>query len=174
MIKLHIGGTEKKDGWTIVDVESRSEVDIVANALYLPQFENESVDVIYASHVLEHFHYLLNTELELVLKEWHRILKPDGQLMISVPDMEKLCWLWLSPNISLQAKHHIMRIIFGGQTGPNDVHFVGFDYSILAYYLGQTGFTCERVSEFGLFRDSSLVTVGGHPISLNMLAVKPS
>lgn len=68
-IKLHIGGTEAHLKWKILDIEPRPEVDYVGNASDLSQFETDSIEVIYASHVLEHFYYGLNNELIDTLKE---------------------------------------------------------------------------------------------------------
>lgn len=42
--------------------------------------EDEVFDVVYASHVLEHV-----IEPHLALKNWFRILKPGGNLLISIP-----------------------------------------------------------------------------------------
>lgn len=60
----------------ILDIKPRPEVDYVGNASDLSQFDTNFIDVIYASHVLEHFYYGLNNELINTLKEWHRVLKP--------------------------------------------------------------------------------------------------
>ena len=49
----------------------------------LPLPEN-SVDKIYASHVLEHIPY---RELINLLRELHRILNKGGELYVSVPDV---------------------------------------------------------------------------------------
>ncbi len=92
-IRLHIGGTEPHPDWKILDIEARPEVDFVCDAVDLQQFADNSVAAIYASHVLEHFHYQLNDELFKALIEWYRVLQPNGQLFISVPDLKTLCWL---------------------------------------------------------------------------------
>jgi predicted SAM-dependent methyltransferase len=76
-IKLHIGGQEPHPEWKILDVEPRPEVDYVANANDLSLFESNSVESIYASHVLEHFYYGLNNQLINTLKEWHRVLNQE-------------------------------------------------------------------------------------------------
>ncbi len=51
-------------------------------------FEDNSSDVAYHSHVLEH----IDREIApLFIKEIHRVLKPGGILRIAVPDMERNC-----------------------------------------------------------------------------------
>lgn len=172
-IKLHIGGKEPHPDWKILDVEPRPEVDYVSNASDLSQFEDNSVEVIYASHVLEHFYYSLDNELINTLKEWHRVLAPGGKLLVSVPDLKTLCWLYLNPNLMPLERHHLMRIIFGGQTNIYDVHKVGFDFDSLALYLEEVGFQeYEQFSEFNLFNDCSSLRILDTLISLNIIAKK--
>lgn len=173
-MKLHIGGQEKHPEWKIFDIEKRDEVDYVGDASDLSQFEDESIEAIYASHVLEHFYYAINYELSFTLLEWFRVLRKGGQLMISVPDLRRLCWLYSRPETSIEERFQIMRMIFGGQTNEYDIHKVGFDFDILCYYLSEAGFTeCHRVTDFNIFKnDCSTVQVFGNLISLNIIAVK--
>ena len=172
-MKLHIGRQETHPDWKIFDIDQRPEVDYIGNASDLSQFEDESIEAIYASHILEHFYYLLHNELAFTLVEWHRVLKKGGQLMISVPDLRALCWLYSRPDIDTEIRFHIMRMIFGGQTNEYDIHKVGFDFDIMCLCLSEAGFTeCERVFEFNLFKDSSVIQLFGTPISLNVIATK--
>jgi predicted SAM-dependent methyltransferase len=173
LVKLHIGGKETHPEWKILDIEQRPEVDYVCDASKLSLFEDKSVDAIYASHVLEHFFYGLNNELENTLVEWYRVLKPGGKLMISVPNLQVLCWLYLHPDMDSTHRYQLMRIMFGGQTNQYDVHKVGFDFDILATYLSQVGFQeCQQVEEFNLFKDCSNLRILGNLISLNIIATK--
>ena len=70
-MKLHIGGQQAHPDWKIFDVEKRPEVDYVGDAGDLSQFDDESIDTIYASHVLEHFYHSLHNEMVFTLAEWH-------------------------------------------------------------------------------------------------------
>ncbi|WP_448381696.1 class I SAM-dependent methyltransferase [Gloeomargarita sp.] len=172
-LRLHIGGKHPHPDWKILDVEPRPEVDYVMNAADLSAFADESVDVIYSSHVLEHFHHTLNNELLRVLIEWRRVLKPGGKLLLSVPDLRILCWLYGHPNLLPEERMHLMRIIFGGQTNEYDVHKAGSDFDILAMYLEQAGFSSyEQVSEFNLFPDCSSMRILDTLISLNVVATR--
>jgi predicted SAM-dependent methyltransferase len=170
-IKLHIGGQEIRPGWKILDIESRPEVDFVGDASCLDQFADHSIEAIYASHILEHFHYQLDQELNKTLAEWHRVLTPGGSLYLSVPDMDILCHLYTRPNATLQDKYSIMRVLFGGQLNPYDVHRSGFNFAILSAYLEKAGFQeLDQVANFDLFNDHSKSTLMGMPISLNVIA----
>jgi predicted SAM-dependent methyltransferase len=172
-IRLHIGGRQSHPDWKILDVQSRPEVDYVSDASKLNLFEDDSVDAIYSSHVLEHFHYKINDEVFNTLKEWHRVLRPGGKLLISVPDLKTICELYLKTNLVPEEKFRLMGIIFGGQVNLYDVHKVGFDFDILGMYLKWTGFEqWEQVSEFNLFNDCSSLRILDTLISLNVIATK--
>jgi predicted O-linked N-acetylglucosamine transferase (SPINDLY family)/predicted SAM-dependent methyltransferase len=172
-IRLHIGGQVSHSDWKIFDALPRPEVDFLGNAKDLSQFADGSITAIYASHVLEHFYYLLDNELLLTLKEWHRALQPGGELMISVPNLQVICGLYADSRTPPNARHHLMRMIFGGQIDQYDVHKVGFDSDTLSMYLQQAGFQdVQVVPAFGLFPDCSSLEFAGVPISLNMIAKK--
>lgn len=172
-MKLHIGGKEVHPDWKIFNVQDYPGVDYVGNANDLGMFDDESIETIYASHILEHFYYGLGSELIFTLAEWHRVLKVGGELMISVPDIQTLCWLYSQPKLDVMKRLHIMRMMFGGQVDEYDVHKVGLDFDILAIYLNEVGFKgYRRVAEFNLFKDCSIITFLGYSISLNVVATK--
>ena len=58
-MKLHIGGKIKKDGWKIMNIQKNPEVDFIGDLSDLSQFQDESIEEIYTSHVLEHVPNLL-------------------------------------------------------------------------------------------------------------------
>jgi predicted SAM-dependent methyltransferase len=170
-VRLHIGGKEKREGWTILDAVPGPSVDYVGNCKDLSFLPNESCFEIYASHVFEHLGY--NGELQSTLREVHRALKPGGMLRVSVPDLERLCKLFLHPSLDNAARFHVMRMMFGGRIDEFDVHFVGLTFEFLAAFLHEAGFrNIRRVPEFGLFRDTSTLHFAGVPISLNIEAQK--
>ncbi len=167
-MKLHIGSIEKKEGWKTFDVKEGA--DYVGDAKDMSRFENETFDEIYASHVLEHFDY--KDSLGQALKEWHRVLKPDGKLYISVPDMKVLCDLFLRGE-NAQTRFSILRMILGGHCDKNDYHYTGFDTEILGHFLNLVGFKrMKKVDVFGIFEDTSNLRAGNTLISLNVIAFK--
>ena len=93
---------DHKPGYISVDFD-HPEAEIKADVSNLP-FEADSVDDIYASHILEHFRSGNNYEPHLsnplnsktvfdALAEWRRVLKSGGRLEIKVPDIDKIFWL---------------------------------------------------------------------------------
>jgi SAM-dependent methyltransferase len=48
-------------------------------------FADQTVDFVYSSHVLEHFH---QADAEALIREIFRVLRPGGRVRICVPDLE--------------------------------------------------------------------------------------
>ena len=89
-IRLHLGCGDRYHSWFThhIDLSDKLHVDIVHDASSLPMFINGSVDMIYASHILEYFD---SSEVVRVLAEWRRVLKAGGLLRLAVPDFAALC-----------------------------------------------------------------------------------
>ena len=68
----------------------------------------------------------------------------------------------------------VMRMMFGGHVDRFDYHQAGLNHELLTVYLERVGFLdSKRVESLALFDDSSLLTVNGRLISLNMIATNP-
>lgn len=170
-LRLHIGGLEPKEGWKILNINTGPQVDFHGDIHDLSQFQTNSILEIYASHVLEHVGQGAAPE---VFHSLHRVLQPGGRLMISVPDLEVLCALYLEAAEKPGQRHHVMRMMFGGQTDAYDFHYIGYDFHFLSSLLTAAGFsTVQRVENFGLFSDTSSYVCYGRAISLNLIATKP-
>jgi predicted SAM-dependent methyltransferase len=151
-------------------VQGGPGVDHVGNITDLSRFETSSCEAVYASHVLEHVDQ--NDALP-TLQGIHRILKTGGKFYVSVPDMDILAAALIKPELSLEDKFLVMRMMFGGQMDPHDYHYFGWNLVFLFNYLRRAGFTHgERVSLFDLFDDTSNASPLGFPISLNVIGTK--
>jgi predicted SAM-dependent methyltransferase len=172
-MKLHIGTRKRAEGWKTLDITPGPEVDFVGDCRNLSQFSDGSIDTIYASHVLEHIPY--NFELMKTLKEWRRVLMPGGTVMISVPDLDILCRIFLYPTLTPDDRFGVMRMMFGGQHDQHDFHYVGLTWDFLGSFLHEAGFMdIVRVPDLGLFDDTSRLKFGGTTlISLNVIAKNP-
>jgi predicted O-linked N-acetylglucosamine transferase (SPINDLY family)/predicted SAM-dependent methyltransferase len=169
-IKLNIGGIDVKDGWKILNAQPGPGIDYVGDIRNLERFADDSIEEVYASHVIEH---IGQNDVLPTLKGIHRILVPGGKFYISVPDLDVLCHQFLNPRFETLQRYHTMRMMFGGQTDDFDYHQVGLNLEFLADYLREAGFySVEQVEKFELFEDTSCFAPYGVPISLNLIAVK--
>ncbi|HEY8606811.1 MAG TPA: tetratricopeptide repeat protein [Noviherbaspirillum sp.] len=73
-----------------LDIDPGVRPDVVATMLDMAPVESESVDAVYSSHNLEHLH---PHEVEVALREFRRVLKPDGFLLLTCPDLQAVCRL---------------------------------------------------------------------------------
>jgi predicted SAM-dependent methyltransferase len=88
MIKLHLGcGDIKLEGFINIDVRETPATDMLMDISKLTKFDNNSVDMIYAAHCLEHFSFRDSLS---ILQEWNRVLKTGGELVLRVPDFDIL------------------------------------------------------------------------------------
>lgn len=79
-VKLNVGGGKghpRVPGWLIVDLRDTADIRLDITRDVLP-FEDDSVDVIFTSHTLEHIY---PQHLDAVLREFHRILKPRESIL---------------------------------------------------------------------------------------------
>jgi len=88
-MKLNLGGGQvwKKDGWRNLDLRRKYDI----REKLLSEFKDDSVDIIYTAHFIEHLEYKVVFEL---LKDCHRVLKPKGLIRITVPDVDKILELY--------------------------------------------------------------------------------
>lgn len=132
-MKLHIGcGNRYFEGWTNLDIAGK-KADVFDDASKLNLIPNNSCDIIYAAHVLEHFG---RKEVSAVLKVWYKKLKPKGILRLSVPDFEKVILMYKN-SYKLQT---LLGFLVGGQRDQYDLHKMVFDAPCLTDLLTKVGF----------------------------------
>ncbi|MFJ8102447.1 class I SAM-dependent methyltransferase [Lysinibacillus sp. NPDC096212] len=91
---LNVGcGTTFHKAWVNIDINSIHEEIINVDIRKGLPFEESSFDVVYSSHVLEHFS--IQDGLSL-LNEIYRVLRPNGIVRIVVPDLENITRNYLS------------------------------------------------------------------------------
>ncbi len=148
-------------------------VDHLGDAQDLSRFPDACFAEVYASHCLEHLDF--SGAMQTALREWRRVLVPDGRIFVSVPDLNALARLILIPGLTVNDRFSIMKMVFGAHADAYDYHKVGFDFELLRYFLQEAGFVdIGRVDNFGLFEDYSSLVCGGIPISLNVIARRPA
>lgn len=73
--------------WVNVDFVSTGPDVIAHNLLKGIPFPDNSFDVVYHSHILEHFS---KEHASIFIKECFRVLRPGGILRVAVPDLERI------------------------------------------------------------------------------------
>ncbi len=178
--KLHLGcGKKFIPGFFHVDVLPAPHVDLVSRVETLPSIADNSVDLIYAAHLLEHFS---RKAYRAVLLEWFRVLAPEGVLRLAVPDFAACAKLYHEQGLK-DGLTGLVGLIVGGQRDEYDYHKMVFDEPLLTRELRAVGFREVRrwnwrTTEHAQIDDYSqaylphLDKVHGTLMSLNLEAVK--
>jgi len=158
-IFLHVGcGPQNKstclgfnnDNWKEIrlDIDKNVNPDIVGTLTDMKLVETGSVDAVYSSHNIEH---IFPHEVPIALSEFYRVLKEDGIVVITCPDLQsagealtqdKLFeTLYESPMGPVTA----FDILYGHRASTTDgnvymIHKGGFTYSLLDRAFYEAGF----------------------------------
>lgn len=173
---LHLGcGRVNHPAFVNIDAVPLPHIHFVRSITDLSIFAAESVDLIYASHCLEHIQH---GKLAAVLGEWRRVLKPGGILRLSVPDFDLIVAAYEATG---RDADWIMEPLMGGQDYEHNFHFAVFNKPNLTRRLMIAGFRDVRewkpgTNDLTTFDDWSArkMEVKGQPfdVSLNLEAVK--
>lgn len=118
--KLNIGsGRDIRADYINVDHRQIDGVDVVADVRSLP-FEKDSLDEIYASHVIEHF---TEKDAKDILAYWFTLLAKDGVIRIVVPNIDAMAREYAKGSITWSA---LRSVILGAQDYASDHHFNQF------------------------------------------------
>lgn len=139
MIRWHLGAGDKRwPGWVNQDVNDDPFLgapDVKCDVMKLPA-ETETVDEIQAIHLFEHLHRM---DAPDALKEWHRVLRQDGRLVLEMPCLEKIAAF-------IVAGEKNMRLTVLGLYGdprdkrPDMLHKWGYSQAELQQCLEDAGF----------------------------------
>jgi len=135
------------ENWDILDLSdwakangySFKQMDVTKGLPY----ENNSVDIIKASHFLEH---LTREQGSAFLRECHRVLRPNGLIRLAIPDARLLAEKYLNGEI-MEYRH----VNIGVERAKDDIeaffqllmsgHSTVYDENSLKRKLGEIGFT---------------------------------
>lgn len=133
---VHIGCGELNDERFInVDARAMPHVHYVTQHIELAQFSQDSIDLIYACHILEH---VSHRKLAKTLSAWYSHLKPGGVLRISIPDFDKLIEIY---NDQQKNIHSIKNPLLGGQEYGFNYHFSIFNKQYISNIFIECGFS---------------------------------
>lgn len=140
-VKLHLGSGDKHwPGW--VNIDAFGEPDVICDCRKLP-YPHDYADEIQSIHFLEHVPRL---EVENMLMDWHRVLKPGGKLVIEVPCLDKMAQHIVAGEKNLRLT---LLGIFGDPRDPKPgmMHRWAYTKSELVEIFHQCGFPDAHVDE---------------------------
>ncbi|MCU7837531.1 MAG: methyltransferase domain-containing protein [gamma proteobacterium symbiont of Taylorina sp.] len=118
-----------------LDIDKNNQPDVLGTMLDMPEIKDSSIDAIYSSHNIEH---LYPDEIPIALKEFKRVLKTDGLVVIACPDLQSAA--------KMIAEDKLLDIAYKSPAGivtPFDIvyshrNFTGRDKPYMAHHGGFT------------------------------------
>ena len=136
MIKVNLGCGWRNFGkdWHHVDGGDYDHLD--SHDIFNLPFSNNSVDLIYASHVIEYFD---REEIIPILSEWKKKLKKKGTLRLAVPNFKEIARLYAVEGYDL---NYFLGPLYGkmGMAGEVIYHKTTYDFKSLKEILNKCGF----------------------------------
>lgn len=134
-INMGCGWRDFGDDWIHIDSGDYSHLDY-ESIINLSQYTDDTVELIYASHVIEYFD---RQEIPAILREWKRILQPGGTLRIAVPNFYEISRLYTREEYSLDK---FVGLLYGRMPMGNQMiyHKTVYDFSSLKKVLESEGF----------------------------------
>lgn len=151
-----------------VDVLPLPHIHHVQNISDLSMFPDNSVDMLYASHVVEH---LPKKDFDATIAEWRRVLKKRGVFRLSVPDFDNLVEVYVQEG----RNPDLIQDNVLGQEPPYDNHYTLWSMKKMQAMLEHAGFTNVRrwsseTAEHHDFKDRSsrMLKAGDKEILLSL------
>lgn len=115
-----------------VDIREETQPDYRCDLRTLP-FKTGEFDIVFSSHTLEHFS---RQDLPIVMDEWVRVMKPDGEMRLVLPNLE-----WAARKIvNGEIDANVMNVLYGAQTYAENLHRMGYTPKMLEQVLTARGF----------------------------------
>lgn len=171
-LRLNLGcGDKILPGYVNVDVaEARAGMkpDVLCDLNDLAPFADGSADEILSVHVVEHF---WRWEVRDVLREWVRVLKPGGRMVIECPNLASACEAFLQDPARASGEgpdgQRTMWVFYGDPKwrDPLMVHRWGYTPESLAALLAECGLEEVRrePARFKLREPRDMRVVGTKP-----------
>lgn len=149
-IKLHLGcGDKKLRGYINIDAVPTEGSDIVMDAVDLSIIPSNSISEIFMKSVFEHFY---RHQQDRILREYYRVLKKGGKLVLGVPDFDVAVSAYLRKEKGIVGEvfdlDHVRQYVFG-ESAPNNsfyqLHKDIFNKESIRLLLEKNGFVIERL-----------------------------
>lgn len=163
LVKLNLGcGIELQPGFINVDRYDINELKtqkgvfknakiagryVKADVRQLP-FKDNWADYIIASEILEHIPL---KDLNNTLREWVRVLKPGGRMVITCPDFNAIANDWvkaINQPFDPAVYGDTAQVIYGSQLADGEYHHAPITPQFFQYYLGSMGLRDGKIKVF--------------------------
>ena len=181
-IQLNIGCGSKDFGKDWVHIDGGNYPHLDSNDIINLPYEDNSVDLIYASHVIEYFD---REEVIPILSGWKSKLKPGGILRLAVPDFYAMAKLYLEKPLTFSIEDFLGPLYGKMEMGNETIyHKTAYDHeSLFDLLVGDLEFSKAmewdwKYKDHGIYDDCSQAYLpkmdkdNGVLISLNMEAIK--
>ena len=98
MKKINLGCGWRNFGKDWIHIDGGDYPHLDSKDIFNLPYEDNSIDLIYASHIIEYFD---REEIISILSKWKNKLKPGGILRLAVPNFHSMVRLYLESNIPL-------------------------------------------------------------------------
>ena len=158
--KLQLGaGVNREDGWLSTDIDSRHDEVLEVDASEPLPFPDDSLDFIFAEHMIEHIAYRPGQRM---LRQCLRVLRPGGVLRLATPDLARLIGVYrgdAGPDGEHYLQHAFERWL-KGRPHPHPAfllnhnlrawgHLFVYDEDLLTRALGEAGYVDITRCELG-------------------------
>lgn len=139
MIKVNLGCGWRNFGkeWIHIDGGDYAHLSKKYKTIELYEFADDSIDIIYASHLIAYFD---RVEFQSLLKQWYRKLKKGGVLRLATPDFETMMELYGTCKVKLE---DIVGPLYGKMQMGDEIiyHKTTYDCITLEGVLKEAGFS---------------------------------
>lgn len=149
-VRLHLGcGDKKFEGYINIDIVPTEGSDMAMDVSDLNMIPSGSVSEIFMKSVFEHFY---SDQQDQALREYNRVLKKGGKLIIRVPDFDVVIDAYLRKEKGIVGEifdfSHVRQYVCGELAPQNRVpslHKDIFNKKSLGSLLEKNGFTIESL-----------------------------
>lgn len=143
-MKLHLGCGKRDFGKDWIHIDGGTFPHLHSHDITSLPFDDNTVDLIYASHVIEYFD---REEVLPVLREWKRVLKSEGVLRLAVPDFKAMAYAYVREGFPLK---YFLGPLYGKMNMGTETiyHKTVYDYSSLQNLFSDLGFVDFRLYDW--------------------------
>lgn len=169
-VYLNLGsGKRILQGFVNIDRYTRLPSVLKADIYKLPM-KSDTADGLFSAHSLEH---LPIRRAKLALKDWHRVLKPGGTLLLSMPDIDMIMGVLLRGDLNANSRRWFLYTLFGYQADmecgdvedppvdPGQFHTCGYSKRTLVEEMQGIGYNIREAENYEGYGTPGVYIIAG-------------